>query len=72
MATIPLSLSYIEQAGTTHSFTEGRYQSGSATILELLDAENALTQARFRYLSAQYEASNRWFALQRAAGIQFW
>jgi len=45
-----------------------RYNSGSATNLEVLDAETMLTQARLQYIQAKYKSVVNYYMVRKAAG----
>ncbi|MDR5695813.1 MAG: TolC family protein [Armatimonadota bacterium] len=47
---------------------EGRYQAGVGTILEVLDAQTAATQARISHVQARYDLYLAVVALQHALG----
>jgi outer membrane protein len=49
-----------------------RYDAGTATNLDLLDAETALANARLIRLRATYELVINNYALQRAVGAKIW
>ena len=48
--------------------TEDRYEQGAATIVELLDAELALNEARLRRVKALYDLRLNYAKLQKATG----
>ena len=51
-ASFELSKAQVEDAKLTLSATKKRYELGSATLLELLDAELSLEQAQLQKISA--------------------
>ena len=57
-----------EQAEEDLRVSEGRYQEGVGNILELLDAQTALTQAKTNEVVAIYDIDNAGARLDRATG----
>lgn len=47
-----------------------RYTAGISTLVEVIDAENALTLARFNYVQAEYDYATALADLQRATAMQ--
>ena len=46
-----------------------RYQAGGGTNLDVLDAQNALTQAKNNYLKAMYDNNSYRAKLDKAMGV---
>ncbi|HBZ00838.1 MAG TPA: hypothetical protein DEO84_05895 [candidate division Zixibacteria bacterium] len=62
----------VTQAEQAMSLARIRYSAGTATNLDLLDAETALANSRLIRLRAQYELVRNRYALERAVGTKFW
>jgi len=58
----------VEQAEEDMRVSEGRYKEGLGNILEVIDAQTALTQARTNNVVALYDISNAGAKLDRAIG----
>jgi outer membrane protein TolC len=58
----------VEQARSAAELARTRYEAGTITNLELLEAETALQQARLERTEVQYQVVLGRYALQRAAG----
>ena len=58
----------VEQAEEDMRVSEGRYKEGLGNILEVIDAQTALTQARTNNVVALYDISNAGARLDRAIG----
>ena len=58
----------LEQAGEDMRVSEGRYKEGLGNILEVTDAQTALTQARTNNVIALYDIENAGAKLDRAIG----
>jgi outer membrane protein TolC len=58
----------IEYAEKSLERVKLRYNSGSATNLEVLDAETMLTQARLQYIQAKYKSVINYYMVRKAAG----
>ncbi|MFB6273876.1 MAG: TolC family protein [Salinibacter sp.] len=59
----------VEQARAAARLARTRYEAGTITNLELLEAETALRQARLERTEVQFQVVLGRYALQRAAGI---
>jgi outer membrane protein len=58
----------IEQAEKAMAYARARYEAGTITNLDLLDTEDALTEAEFAKLRALYQFVMSKLSLQRAVG----
>lgn len=58
----------LEQAGEDMRVSEGRYKEGLGNILEVIDAQTALTQARTNDIVSIYDIANAKAKLDRATG----
>jgi outer membrane protein len=58
----------IEQAQKAMAYAQARYEAGTITNLDLLDTEDALTEAEFAKVRALYQFVISRLALQRAVG----
>jgi outer membrane protein TolC len=58
----------VEQARAAARLARTRYEAGTVTNLELLEAETALRQARLERTEVRYQVILGRYALQRAAG----
>lgn len=58
----------LEQAEEDMRVSEGRYKEGMGNILEVIDAQTALTQARTNNVVALYDIANAGAKLDRAIG----
>lgn len=58
-----------EQAEEDLRVSEGRYQEGVGNILEVIDAQNALAQAKTNDVVANYDIANARARLDRATGV---
>jgi outer membrane protein len=58
----------VEQAQAAARLARTRYEAGTITNLELLDAETALREARLEQTEIQYQVVMGRYALRRAAG----
>jgi outer membrane protein len=67
-AVLTASLEAVEAARTRLSLAEGRYEAGVGSILELGDAQLALTQAEAQRVQAEYDLSAARAELLRALG----
>jgi TolC family type I secretion outer membrane protein len=62
----------LEQTGEDMRVSEGRYKEGLGNILEVIDAQNALTQAKTNDVVATYDIANAKAKLDRAIGEGMW
>jgi outer membrane protein len=62
----------VRQAEQALSLARIRYDAGTATNLDLLDAETALANAQLIHLRAMYELVMNTYALERAIGAKIW
>jgi outer membrane protein len=62
----------VTEAEQALSLARTRYSAGTATNLDLLDAETALANARLIRLKAMYELVRNHYALERAVGTKIW
>ncbi|MCL5266734.1 MAG: TolC family protein [Bacteroidetes bacterium] len=62
----------VHQAESALNLARIRYEAGTVTNLDLLDAETALAQARFERLQALYNYVNGRYELQQAIGEKSW
>jgi outer membrane protein TolC len=62
----------VTQAEQALSLARTRYDAGTATNLDLLDAETALANSRLIRLRAMYELVRNRYALERAVGAKIW
>ncbi|MBZ0157940.1 MAG: TolC family protein [Alphaproteobacteria bacterium] len=58
----------LEQAQEDMRVSEGRYREGIGNILEVIDAQTALTQARTNRVAAAYDSAQAQARLDRAVG----
>jgi outer membrane protein len=58
----------IEQARKAMAYAQARYEAGTITNLDLLDTEDALTEAEFAKVRALYQFVSSRLTLQRAVG----
>lgn len=58
----------LEQASEDMRVSEGRYQEGVGTILEVIDAQTALTQAKTNQVVAAFDIATAQVKLDRATG----
>ncbi|TAN41655.1 MAG: TolC family protein [Nitrospirae bacterium] len=58
----------LEQAGEDMRVSEGRYKEGLGNVLELIDAQTALTQAKTNDIVSIYDIANAKAKLDRATG----
>ena len=58
----------LEQATEDMSVSEGRYQEGMGVILEVIDAQTALTQAKTNQVVAAFDIATAQVKLDRATG----
>jgi outer membrane protein TolC len=58
----------VEQARSAAELARTRYEAGTITNLELLEAETALQEARLERTEVRYQVVLGRYALQRAAG----
>ena len=58
----------VEQARTAAELARTRYEAGTITNLELLEAETALQEARLERTEVRYQVVMGRYALQRATG----
>lgn len=58
-----------EQAEEDLRVSEGRYQEGVGNILEVIDAQNALAQAKTNDVAANYDIAHARARLDRATGV---
>ncbi len=58
----------LEQAEEDMRVSEGRYKEGMGNILEVIDAQTALTQAKANYVTDLYDISSSEARLDRATG----
>jgi TolC family type I secretion outer membrane protein len=59
----------VEQARTAAQLARTRYEAGTITNLELLEAETALQEARLERTEVRYQVVLGRYALQRAVGV---
>ena len=69
VATTKIQVNYAE---SSIQRANAQYRNGVVTNLDLLDAENSLTQARLQYLLAIYEAIISNYNLKRSVGDIIW
>lgn len=69
VATTKIQVNYAE---ASIQRANAQYRNGVVTNLDLLDAENSLTQARLQYLLAIYEAIISNYNLKRSVGDIIW
>jgi outer membrane protein len=62
----------VAQAEQALSLAQTRYSAGTATNLDLLDADTALANSRLIRLRAMYELVRNRYALERAIGTKIW
>jgi outer membrane protein len=62
----------VAQADQAVSLAQTRYKSGTATNLDLLDAETALANARLVRLKALYDIAKSRYALMKTTGAVIW
>lgn len=62
----------VRQAEQALSLAQTRYSAGTATNLDLLDAETALANARLVQLRDMYELVRNSYTLERAVGGRIW
>ncbi|HTP12218.1 MAG TPA: TolC family protein [Bacteroidota bacterium] len=62
----------VQQASTALNVARGRYQAGTVTNLDLLDAETALSQAKLMRLEALYHVVIGRHELEQAIGTRTW
>lgn len=62
----------VAQAEQALSMAQARYKAGTATNLDLLDAETALANARLVRLKAMYDLTRNQYALKKAVGEIIW
>ncbi len=62
----------VQQAERALSMAQTRYSAGTATNLDVLDAETALANAQLIRLRAMYELARNRYALERAIGTKIW
>jgi outer membrane protein TolC len=62
----------VQQAKTALNLAKIRYEAGTVTNLDLLDAETALAQARFERLQALYNFVMGKYDLDQAIGEKSW
>ncbi len=62
----------VQQAESALSLARIRYDAGTVTNLDLLDAETALAQARLMRLQALYKFVVGRYELQQAIGVESW
>jgi outer membrane protein TolC len=62
----------VQQAETALSLARIRYEAGTVTNLDLLDAETALAQTRLERLQALYNYVNGRYELEQAIGEKAW
>ena len=62
----------VQQAETALNLAKIRYEAGTVTNLDLLDAETALAQARFERLQALYNFVMGRYELEQAIGEKTW
>jgi TolC family type I secretion outer membrane protein len=62
----------LEQAEEDMRVSEGRYKEGLGNILELIDAQTAVTQAKTNDVVATYDIANAKAKLDRATGEGMW
>jgi outer membrane protein len=63
------SAKVVEQARESLRLSQARFQAGTATQLDVLTAQSALTQARSNLAQAQHDYAVALASLQRAAGL---
>ncbi len=62
----------VQQATRALNVARGRYQAGTVTNLDLLDAETALAQAKLMRLEALYHYVIGRYELEQAVGVRSW
>jgi outer membrane protein len=62
----------VAQAEQAVSLAQTRYRAGTATNLDLLDAETALANAQLIRLKAQYDIIRNQYAVNKAVGARIW
>ncbi len=58
----------VDAAGKNHEVAKARYAVGLASNLDVMDAQQKLSQAKVQYLSAVHDYDLAWFQLQAALG----
>lgn len=66
---IPITQTAIAQAQENYRIIKKKYLNGLAISTEMIDADNALLQARYDYVAARIEAINQYYQLLHAAGL---
>jgi len=66
---IDVTAQYLREASLALSLAQGRYQLGLSSIVELTQAQLALTQAEIENLSAKYDYQSQYSVLQYALGL---
>jgi outer membrane protein TolC len=69
---LTISEPQVAQAEQAVMLAQTRYRAGTATNLDLLDAETALANARLIRFRALYEISRNQSALKKAIGMKIW
>jgi outer membrane protein len=69
---IAISMLQVEQAKEAVSIAKSRYETGTVTNLDLLDAQAAESAARLGKLQALYKYVMSKYELQRAVGVKPW
>ncbi|HUT52903.1 MAG TPA: TolC family protein [bacterium] len=59
----------VDAAGKNHEVAKARYAVGLASNLDVMDAQQKLSQAKVQYLSAVHDYDLAWFQLQAALGL---
>ena len=62
----------VDYAEASIQRANAQYRNGAATNLDVLDAEASLSQARLKYLQAEYEAIISNYNLKKAVGDVIW
>jgi len=69
---IDISQVRLDQAHEAVAMARSRYETGSATNLDLLDAQSAESMAKLARLQALYQYTISRYELERAVGSRFW
>jgi outer membrane protein len=67
-ARLDVATKQVELAQENYRLAKVRDEAGAGTILEIVDAQTALTQARTQLVAARYDYLTAYSALQRAVG----
>ena len=69
---VELVRTQIEQAKEAYDIAKVRYQNGASTNLDLMNAEQALEQAKLQYAQVSYSYELSQYELCRAVGTPLW